>query len=193
MPKDFAVLHYLVAHPEQLVTHEELLKAVWLETVVNPGVLKVCLRRIRRALNDPATAPRFIETVHRRGYRFIAPLTATLPVSSSQFPVSGSEDVEELKAIFGQTVAALNSYDLDAVIAPAHEQAVSFVVSSTKTEGKWLVVAIHQPGLPSADSRDRSQRTGGEIWKQDTHVSPQTAAMMCAASRLFDNKPKILQ
>jgi DNA-binding winged helix-turn-helix (wHTH) protein len=176
-----------------LVTHEELLKAVWPETVVNPGVLKVCLRRIRRALRDTATAPRFIETLHRRGYRFIAPLAATLPVSSSQVPVSGSEDVEELKVIFGQTVEALNSHDLEALIAPAHEQAVSFVVSSTKTEGQWLVVALHQPGLASADSRAQPQQTRGKIWKQGTHVSAQTAAMMRAASLLFNHKPKIMQ
>src|SRR5262249_12271981 len=76
-PKDFAVLHYLAAHPYRLVTHEEVLKAVWPDVKVSPGVLKVCLRRIRQALVDSSTKPRFIETKHRQGYRFIAPLTTT--------------------------------------------------------------------------------------------------------------------
>jgi hypothetical protein len=43
---------------------------------VADGVLKVCMAEIRRALGDSATAPRFIETVHRRGYRFVAKVTA---------------------------------------------------------------------------------------------------------------------
>jgi DNA-binding winged helix-turn-helix (wHTH) protein/predicted ATPase len=69
---DCAVLSYLAQHAGQLVTHEELLAAVWPETSVTKGVLKVRVRRVRRALRDPAGRPRFIETVHRRGYRFIA-------------------------------------------------------------------------------------------------------------------------
>ena len=76
-PKDFAVLHYLVTHTERLVTKEELLAAVWPETFVSDGVLKGCIRRIRRVLGDDPRTPRFIQTVHRRGYRCIATLTAS--------------------------------------------------------------------------------------------------------------------
>src|SRR6266545_3287644 len=48
-----------------------------------------CISELRQALGDEARTPRFIETVHRRGYRFIAPLTtATRPISSSKFQVS---------------------------------------------------------------------------------------------------------
>lgn len=77
-PKDFAVLQCLVDQPGQLVTKQELLDTVWSGTTVSEGVLKVCIRRIRRALGDAATRPRFIETVHRRGYRFIAPLSSAV-------------------------------------------------------------------------------------------------------------------
>jgi DNA-binding winged helix-turn-helix (wHTH) protein len=70
-PKAFAVLHYLLQHPGQLVTKEQLAKAVWSSTVVSETVLRVCLREIRRVLDDRATEPRFVETVPRRGYRFI--------------------------------------------------------------------------------------------------------------------------
>src|SRR5712692_1314232 len=91
-PKDFAVLHHLAVHPQQLVTHEELLKAVWSDVKVSPGVLKVCLRRIRQALGDSPTKPRFIETKHRQGYRFIAPITTDpSPVQSPKYKVSGLE------------------------------------------------------------------------------------------------------
>lgn len=76
MPKAFAVLQYLVQHAGRLVTKEALLEAVWPETAVGEAVLKVCIAEIRKALGDPARAPRFIATVHRRGYHFIAPVTA---------------------------------------------------------------------------------------------------------------------
>ena len=73
-PKDFAVLHYLVSNPGRLVRKEEILHAVWSDNVVSDGSLKVCIRRIRQVLNDNPTAPRFIETQHRRGYWFIGPV-----------------------------------------------------------------------------------------------------------------------
>ena len=71
-PKAFAVLHYLVTHPRKLVTKEEIFEAVWAETFVGEAVLKVVIRQIREALGDDPKSPRFIETAHRRGYRFIA-------------------------------------------------------------------------------------------------------------------------
>src|SRR5262245_40883792 len=74
-PKAFDVLCYLVEHPGRLVSKDELWRSVWPDVAVTEGVLAVCLTEIRQALGDDAKAPRFIETVHRRGYRFIAPLT----------------------------------------------------------------------------------------------------------------------
>jgi DNA-binding winged helix-turn-helix (wHTH) protein/predicted ATPase len=78
-PKDFTLLHYLVTHPGRLVPVEELLRAVWPGVTVSRGVVKVRIRQIRRALGDDPEAPRFIATVHSRGYCFIAPVTLTAP------------------------------------------------------------------------------------------------------------------
>jgi predicted ATPase len=71
-PKAFAVLHHLVEHAGRLVTHAELLDAVWPETHVQAEVLKSHIFDVRRALGDHAKQPRFIETLARRGYQFIA-------------------------------------------------------------------------------------------------------------------------
>ena len=71
-PKAFAVLQYLVEHAGRLVTHAELLDAVWPETYVQAEVLKSHIFDVRRALGDRAKQPRYIETVARRGYQFIA-------------------------------------------------------------------------------------------------------------------------
>jgi DNA-binding winged helix-turn-helix (wHTH) protein len=71
-PKSFAVLQYLAERPDRLVRKEELIEAVWPETYVTDTLLKGCVTEVRKALGDDPAAPRFIETAHRRGYRFIA-------------------------------------------------------------------------------------------------------------------------
>lgn len=90
-PKAFAVLAYLAERPGRLVTKEELFRVVWPKTVVSDTALAVCIREIRLALADTLKPPQFIETVHRRGYRFIAPLTTAQPVQSSKFQVPSAK------------------------------------------------------------------------------------------------------
>src|SRR5438132_11028611 len=75
-PKAFEVLHYLVTHPDRLVSKDTLLDAVWPETAISDAVVRMAIGELRRALGDRAQAPRFIVTVHRRGYRFVAPVVA---------------------------------------------------------------------------------------------------------------------
>jgi DNA-binding winged helix-turn-helix (wHTH) protein/predicted ATPase len=73
-PKAAAVLAVLVGRAGQPVTREELFASVWGDTVVGEATLTTCIRELRGALEDDARFPRFIETRHRRGYRFVARL-----------------------------------------------------------------------------------------------------------------------
>jgi pimeloyl-ACP methyl ester carboxylesterase len=73
-PKAFALLHYLARHQGRLIPKRELLDAVWPGVFVGDAVLKTAIRDLRRTLNDDPQTPRFIETAHRRGYRFVAPV-----------------------------------------------------------------------------------------------------------------------
>ena len=73
-PKEFATLRYLVERANRLVTKDELLSTVWGDAIVSEAALASCIRDLRRALNDSSRTPRYIETVHRRGFRFIGPL-----------------------------------------------------------------------------------------------------------------------
>ena len=61
-PKTFDVLHYLVRHAGRLVTKDELLDAVWPETAVSDGVVRMAISALRKALDDTAQTPRFIAT-----------------------------------------------------------------------------------------------------------------------------------
>jgi DNA-binding winged helix-turn-helix (wHTH) protein len=74
-PKTFDLLTYLVTHAGQVVTKAALLDALWPETAVGEGVLKTGMSELRKALGETAKAPQWIATVHRRGYRFVAPVT----------------------------------------------------------------------------------------------------------------------
>ena len=69
-PKVFAVLHYLVTHPDRLATKDELLDAVWPETAVSDAVVRVAIGALRKILGDTAQTPRFIATVRGAGIAF---------------------------------------------------------------------------------------------------------------------------
>ena len=71
-PKAAAVLAVLVVRAGQPVTRREVSASVWGDTVVSDDALTSCIQELRKALADDARQPRFIETRHRRGYRFVA-------------------------------------------------------------------------------------------------------------------------
>ncbi|HXG66403.1 MAG TPA: winged helix-turn-helix domain-containing protein [Blastocatellia bacterium] len=74
-PKTLAALRYLAERPGLLMRKDEWFEAVWPDTYATDESLKDCVKEIRRALNDDPAKPVFIETAHRRGYRFIRPVT----------------------------------------------------------------------------------------------------------------------
>jgi DNA-binding winged helix-turn-helix (wHTH) protein len=78
-PKSFVVLRHLVENAHRLVAKEELIRAVWPKTRVIDAALKVSIGEIRKVLGDSASEPKFIETVGKKGYRFIAPVNLRLP------------------------------------------------------------------------------------------------------------------
>ena len=87
-PKASSVLKVLVTHAGKPVTKEELFTSVWNDTVVSDDALTSCIQELRRALADDSKQPRFIETRHRRGYQFVAQLTAaTAAAGAADSPV----------------------------------------------------------------------------------------------------------
>ena len=137
-PKAFAVLCYLLEHAGQLVTKDELLDAVWPDVAVSEGVLKVSIRQLRKVLWDTATAPRFIETVHRRGYRFIAPLTFKVQSSNGE-QASGLKPVASSVVGREAELAQLQQY-LEQ--AQAGERQVVFVTGEAGIGKTTLVEAF---------------------------------------------------
>src|SRR5580700_8946957 len=81
-PKAFAVLAYLVEHAGCLVTSDELLEAVWTGRVIEPQAVRKHILEVRTALGDRPKNSLFIETLPKRGYRFIAEVSETTASSS---------------------------------------------------------------------------------------------------------------
>src|SRR4029077_190425 len=81
--KPFQVLLALLEHPGEVVTRKELHERLWpQDTFVEfENGLNNAISRLREALGDTAESPRFIETVPRRGYRFLPEVSQSLPAS----------------------------------------------------------------------------------------------------------------
>jgi len=80
-PKAFALLWHLASNPDVLLTKEDLLDSVWPGRVVTEGGLSELVRELRKVLGDNARQPRYIATIHGRGYRFIAQVSETVAAS----------------------------------------------------------------------------------------------------------------
>ena len=75
-PKIMEVLLCLAEHPGETLSKEQLFQAVWPNIVVTEDVLRRCIGELRRAFDDDARNPQIIETVSKRGYRLLAPVSA---------------------------------------------------------------------------------------------------------------------
>ena len=139
MPKPFAVLRYLVEHAGRLVTQDELLSAIWPETYVQPEVLRRYILEIRRVLGDRAEKPRFVETLPKRGYQFIAPVT--------EADVAGT--IAKTKLV-GRN-AALAALDGHLKNALQGQRQVVFVVGETGIGKTTLVDAFQHASVGAAD------------------------------------------
>src|SRR5918995_5682971 len=84
--QSFQILRLLLSRPAEVVTREELRHALWTsETFVDFEVgLNSAVRKLREALDDSPDNPRFVETLPRRGYRFIAPVNPPAVDQSSE-------------------------------------------------------------------------------------------------------------
>lgn len=75
-PKALALLSFMAGRPGEVIPKDELFAAVWPDVAVGDAALVTCIQELRKALGDDARRPRYIETVHRRGYRFVGKIVA---------------------------------------------------------------------------------------------------------------------
>lgn len=99
-PQAFRMLEVLVESAPKILSHEDLLDRVWGVEHLSPASVKQAVSEVRQALGDDPARPRMIETVHRRGYRFIAPLERVDELSTQPMPMEQIlAKVEEIPSV----------------------------------------------------------------------------------------------
>lgn len=111
--KTWAVLRHLIENPGVLVTRDELLSAVWGDVAVSDATLTQTIRELRIALGDGSSAPRLIETVRGRGFRWIGAAVATASAAKSservekEFVVGRETELARLTQFFARALAGM--------------------------------------------------------------------------------------
>jgi DNA-binding winged helix-turn-helix (wHTH) protein len=175
-PKSLAVLLYLIRERPRIVSKDELLDAVWPDVHVGDAVLKVGVREIRRLLGDHARHSRYIETAHRRGYRFVSPVVST---SGPAPHPSGGESAGGGDLLVGRQEPL-------ARIEAAFERAVAgrrqvLFVSGEAGIGKTSAIEAFLAGI---ERSDRAAVSRGQCLQQATVPEPYLA-VLDAFSRLL--------
>ena len=167
-PKPYDMLRYLVENPGRLVTHDELLEKLWPEIYVNPELIRKYILDIRKILCDRPDKPEFIETVTKRGYRFIAPV---IDESATPPPELGTQkrDTESGRSASVSSGSA----------------AVEREVGSHVTTQPPLSQSPPLPGVPSSSTGVKVAEvtgTSGRLWKL---LIPATAILVAAIGGWF--------
>lgn len=113
----FRILATLLEQPGQVVTREELREKLWpKDTFVDfDHSLNTAIKKLRGALNDEAEKPRFIETLPRRGYRFVGSVAETAPAAQPPAPAAPASD------LVGRVFALCGEGGSHFVLAPVDE------------------------------------------------------------------------
>jgi predicted ATPase len=128
------VLRHLIDHAGRLVRKSDLLDVVWRGTVVSEAALTSCIRDLRRALTDSSRVPRYIETVHRRGFRFIGPLVTLADRTSPRHPPAHH--------VAGAATGASRLFGRDAELVRLHE-----AFAAVRAGGRRVVFVTGEPGI----------------------------------------------
>jgi predicted ATPase/DNA-binding winged helix-turn-helix (wHTH) protein len=178
-PKPFAVLRYLVENPQRLVTHDELLEALWPETYVQPQVLRTYVLELRKVLGDDAGNARFIETVPKRGYRFIAPF------ADSNYSLTGFEQkagATQPSGLVGRAAELAEFHRAMAEVVQGERQ-VLFVTGEVGIGKTSLVDAFcRQIGVDNHVRMARGQSVEGFGGKEPYYPVMEALTQLCTES-----------
>lgn len=174
-PKALAVLWELARQAGQVVTKTALLDTVWPETVVGEAVLTFQIQTLRQALEDDAKQPRYIVTVHRVGYRFVASLSTSPPVVSRQSSVVSQDQVDGSQpatSIVGREAELTRLHGLFAKALNGERQMV-FVTGEAGIGKTALVEAF----LSQIEAKDWKLEILPSPSPQASNLKPQTSSL----------------
>jgi DNA-binding winged helix-turn-helix (wHTH) protein/tetratricopeptide (TPR) repeat protein len=151
-PKIVDLLLYLVARPSVLVSKEELFRALWPDVAVTDNALTQAVSELRQALGDDSSNPKYVQTVARRGYRFIAQVVA----EPSNHADALSETARALP-----TLPAVGVLDFANVSKDASLDWLSSGIAETVTND--LRAALHARTLDRTRIVEAARRVGTDL------------------------------
>lgn len=139
-PKVFDLLLALVERSGQVVEKEELMRLLWPDTVVEDNNLTVSMSALRKVLGDGKDGLRFIETIPRRGYRFVAPIEeeSAKPKPSESFSFSSATGVSSLATTGPVAIPEISEFDL----SPKHLDTVQIEKPKSLRRPKTIALAV---------------------------------------------------
>jgi eukaryotic-like serine/threonine-protein kinase len=170
-PKVMEVLVYLAEHPGEVVSKDEILKAIWGDTFVTENALTRCITELRRVFDDDVRAPHVIQTIAKSGYRLIADIHKIAGKGSELSPAGDAVSLRPgaataapdraglysrvfmllgIGALVGGAISGLVVWNLRTTPLPSPRPSTRFVIS----------LPTELAGLPIA-RQHRSAATGG--------------------------------
>lgn len=109
-PRVMDLLRLLASRPAELVTRDDIVRELWPDVAVTDNAITQAVSELRQALGDPAASPRYVQTVPRRGYRFIAPVQ-TSSGTPTPAALTLTRDDDARSGSGGRRVAAVADFE----------------------------------------------------------------------------------
>jgi tetratricopeptide (TPR) repeat protein/DNA-binding winged helix-turn-helix (wHTH) protein len=141
--QSFHVLVYMVERRQRLITKEELIENFWQGATVTDNAVVQCIKEIRRALGDHPHEPRFIRTVHKIGYRFVANVAEEALAADAANPgpeIAGAGPPSARKPAGVETIAVIAGTQVDAAAA------IRILRSRLQPWLRWIVLGLAAAG-----------------------------------------------
>jgi DNA-binding winged helix-turn-helix (wHTH) protein/Tfp pilus assembly protein PilF len=150
-PRLIDLLRYLVERPSALASKEELFAAIWPDVIVSDNALTQAISDLRQALGDSASRPVYVQTVARRGYRFIAPVTPFAPVTPLASASPGAPSSPP-GASQGALAAGSSGFGTPFSLRAGRRSRESSSLEATRAflEGRWRLEALDAELVPDA-------------------------------------------
>ncbi len=157
-PKVMDLLSVLAAQPGEVVTHEEIFAALWPDTIVGDDTLARTVSKLRRAFDDDAKSPAYVETIPKRGYRLIAPVTAATegaappPRANRRLVSFGAAAAAIVVALAGVALMQERGSAYDPVIARAKDHYYQYTRADNET-----AIALYEQVLAAEPDNAEAQ------------------------------------
>jgi DNA-binding winged helix-turn-helix (wHTH) protein/Tfp pilus assembly protein PilF len=149
-PRLIDLLRYLVERPSALASKEELFAAIWPDVIVSDNALTQAVSDLRQALGDSASRPVYVQTVARRGYRFIGvvtPLASSKPAATGGADAAGAPVAADGAAANGGFTGSPFSLRMGGRRA---RESSSLEATRAFLEGRWRLEALDAELVPDA-------------------------------------------